>query len=54
MHDLLYWAQLLVNKHGNPELSVSNDIIVDTKVQRLGGEKSINNPPTSAQPLAIG
>lgn len=54
MDELLYWAKLLVNKHGNPDPSVLNDNLVGTKEQRLDGEKSINNPSTSAQPCYAG
>lgn len=54
MDRLLYWAKLLVNKHGNPDPSVLNDNLVSTKEQRLDGEKSINNPSTSAQPCYAG
>lgn len=38
--ELIYWSRLLVNKHGNLEPSVSKDIKVDTKVQRLDGDES--------------
>lgn len=40
---------LLLEKHGNPDPSVANEIKVTTTEQRLGGEDSTNNPPTSAQ-----
>jgi len=52
MSELIYWSQLIVNKHGNPDLSILNDKEVSMKEQRLGGEESTNNPPTSAQPLS--
>lgn len=49
LEELLFWCKLIVNTHGNPDPSVVNEIIVTTKEQRLGGEDSTNNPPTSAQ-----
>jgi hypothetical protein len=49
LEELLYWSSLLLEKHGYPDLSVSNAELVDTKEQRLGGEEATNNPPTSAQ-----
>ena len=49
LSDLLYWCKLIVDKHGNSDPSVVNEITVTTKEQRLGGEDSTNNPPTSAQ-----
>lgn len=49
VEELLYWSKLLVDKHGNPDPSISNTIKVDMKEQRLGGEDVTNNPPTSAQ-----
>ena len=39
----------MLDKHGNPDLSVLNTFKVGTKEQRLGGEDVTNNPPTSAQ-----
>lgn len=50
LEELLYWSKLLLDKHGNPDPSVANEIKVTTTEQRLGGEDSTNNPPTSAQP----
>lgn len=50
IEELLYWSNLLVRKHGNPDPSVGNTLEVPTKEQRLGGEDVTNNPPTSAQP----
>lgn len=50
LEELLYWSQLLLDKHGNPEPSSANEIKVAEKVQRLDGEDSTNNPSTSAQP----
>lgn len=42
--------ELLENpEEGNQQPSVVNDIEVATKVQRLGGEESTNNPSTSAR-----
>ena len=40
LEELLYWSKLLIKKHGNLEPSVSKDIEVDTKVQRLDGDES--------------
>lgn len=40
MDELLYWSKLIVGKHGNLEPSVSKDVEVDTKVQRLDGDES--------------
>lgn len=50
LEELLFWSKLLLDKHGNPERSSVNEIKVAENVQRLGGEDSTNNPPTSAQP----
>lgn len=49
LEELLYWSKLLLEKHGNPDPSVANEIKVATKEQRLGIEDSTNNMPTSAQ-----
>lgn len=49
LEELLYWSKLLLEKHGNPDPSVVNEIEVTTKEQRLGIEDSTNNMPTSAQ-----
>lgn len=49
LEELLYWSKLLLDKHGNPERSSTNEVKVVENVQRLGGEDSTNNPPTSAQ-----
>lgn len=53
MQELLFWSKLLLDKHGNPELSTVNEIDVAVKVQRLDGEDSTNNPSTSAQHPAM-
>ncbi len=49
LEELLYWSKLLLEKHGNPDPSVVNEIKVTTTEQRLGIEDSTNNMPTSAQ-----
>jgi hypothetical protein len=49
LEELLYWSKLLLEKHGNPDPSVANEIEVATKEQRLGIEDSTNNMPTSAR-----
>lgn len=51
LEELLYWSKLLLDKHGNPDLSVVNANKVTTKEQRLGSEEATNNLPTSAQQL---
>lgn len=38
--ELLAWCSLVVNKHGNTEPSVAKEVVLATKVQRLGGEDS--------------
>ena len=54
LQELLYWSKLLLDKHGNPERSVENDLKVSTNVQRLGSEESTDNLPTSArQPITM-
>lgn len=48
-------GELLENpEEDNQQPSVVNDIEVTTKAQRLGGEESTNNPPTSARRLRKG
>lgn len=49
LNELVKWCKLIVEKHGNPDPSSTNEINVVEKEQRLGGEDSTNNPPTSAQ-----
>lgn len=49
LEELLYWSKLLLEKQGNPDPSVVNEVKVTTKEQRLGIEDSTNNMPTSAQ-----
>lgn len=46
--EFINWCITIAN-YANPEPSSENDIKVSEKVQRLGGEESTNNPPTSAQ-----
>lgn len=53
MNELVYWCGLIHKLHGNPEPNMLNDVKVGMAVQRLGGEESTNNPPTSARHLAI-
>lgn len=53
LDELLFWSNLIIQKHGNPEPSSVNEIEVAEKVQRLDGEDSTNKPSKSAQPLNI-
>lgn len=40
LEELLYWSKLLLDKHGNPDPSSTNEIKVVEKEQRLGVEDS--------------
>lgn len=48
--EYVHWCTLVAN-YANPERTSTNEVKVVENVQRLGGEDSTNNPPTSAQPL---
>lgn len=49
IEEYIKWCALVAN-HANPEPSSTNEVKVVEKVQRLGGEDSTNNPPTSVRP----
>lgn len=49
MQELLYWCDLILKTHGNPDPSTVNATKVTVKEQRLDGEEATNNPSTSAR-----
>jgi hypothetical protein len=49
LEELLYWSNLLLKKHGNPEPSQSGDILEGATTRDR--DSRVSNVPTSAQPL---
>jgi hypothetical protein len=49
LSELIYWSNLIVEKHGNPERNSVNENKVAENVQRLDSEDSTNNLSTNAQ-----